>query len=232
MHSVITPAPFADPRTIQNLEAWFRADDTVDAGGGAISQWNDRSGNGRHATQGTGTNRGTRTTSASLRNQAVVSFDGNDMYATSAFSLPRSCTWFIVLGTITTRGMVAEHGNGDSIYMYADGNAAFAVFGGTGIGYHRAFKTNWLAANSQGSGRYDQSAAPTLRNARATLTPDSTDGTAQASISYSKTLTIGARTGGSLYHTGQIAELIIYSRALTTVELGKIEAYLFNRYGV
>lgn len=232
MHSVVTPSPVVDPRAISNLEAWFRADDTVDAGGGAISQWNDRSGNGRHATQGTGVNRGTRTTSVALRSQAVVSFDGNDIYTTTAFDLPRSCTWFAVLGTITTRGMIAEHGSGDSIYMYADGNAAFAVFGGTGIGYHRAFKNNWLATNSQGSARYDQVSAPTLRNVRADITPDSTDGTAQSSVTYNKALTIGARAGGTLSHNGQIAELIIYSRALTTKELEKIEAYLFNRYGV
>lgn len=232
MHSILAPAAITDPRALANLEAWFRADDTIDVGGGVISQWNDRSGNGRHASQGTAGNRGSRTTSASLRNQAVVALDGNDYYTTSAFSLPRACTWFVVVGSITTRGMLVEHGLGDSIYCYADGNAALSAFGPTGIGYHRAFKTNWIAADSQGSARYDQSAAPTLRTARAAVTPTSTDGTAQASASYSKTLTLGARSNGTLPHTGELAEVIVYSRALSAAEIVRIEAYLFARYGV
>ena len=149
--------------------------------------------------------------------------------------MPRACSIFVVLGTLTTRGMVLEHGNGDGVYLYGAGNAAAAIFGSTGVGFHRSFQnppTTWATANSQTAVIYDESAVPVLRTGRAALATTSTDGTAQAAQTRNKALNVGARAGVSLAHNGQISEIIVFSRALTAGEIALVESYLFARYGV
>lgn len=60
--AAIVPALVFDPRTLGNLALWLDArfpngfGGSIPADGTALSQWNDLSGNGRHATQGTGAN--------------------------------------------------------------------------------------------------------------------------------------------------------------------------------
>ena len=58
---------------------WLDAADagTVTTVSGAVSQWNDKSGNGRNATQPTSTRRPTYS-AAFLNSKAVISFDGSD----------------------------------------------------------------------------------------------------------------------------------------------------------
>ena len=74
-------APSADPWTPSNTTTtlWFDgADDgTVTESGGAISQWDDKSGNSRNATQSTAANQATYTTLGGL---PVVSLDANDYF--------------------------------------------------------------------------------------------------------------------------------------------------------
>lgn len=234
MHSaVVSHASVVDPRALADLEAWFRADDAVDVGGGVISQLNDRSGKGLHATQASSGARGTRTTSGTLRGLPAIAFDGGDFYTTAAVTLPRTFSVFFVLGTVTTRGMIVEHDVGTSWYLYSVGAAAVSV--ANGGAYHRSWQsppTTWCAANQQGAAIYDRSSAPALRGNRVALTPSSTDGAAVPAGDISAALSIGARGGGSLFHTGLIYEVIVYSRALTAAERTRIEAYLFGRYGV
>lgn len=67
------------PASLPSLAGWWDASDTatITASGGATSQWNDKSGNARHFTQGTGSAQpttGTRTQNA----LNVLDFDGGD----------------------------------------------------------------------------------------------------------------------------------------------------------
>jgi len=77
-----------DPSLISTA-LWLDAADasTITESGGAISQWNDKSGNGRNATQVTAGNRPTYT-SAALNGKNVVSFNGSTQWFAnfSAFS--------------------------------------------------------------------------------------------------------------------------------------------------
>lgn len=67
-----------NPSMIQTA-LWLDAADssTVTTVSGAVSQWNDKSGNARHATQGTASRRPLYST-AFLNSKAVISFDGSD----------------------------------------------------------------------------------------------------------------------------------------------------------
>lgn len=98
--SVFSPLDFAP-------KAWFDASDaasvTLDAS--AVTQWNDKSGNGYHLSQATGANQPTYTT-AGLNGLNVITFDGtND---TLQGSVPADWT-FLHDGTVHIVVMVARH---------------------------------------------------------------------------------------------------------------------------
>ena len=72
-------APFS-PTDIAVLQTWYDASDTAtitDAGAGAVSQWDDKSGNGRHLTQATSARRPT-TGVTTLNSLNVLDFAGDD----------------------------------------------------------------------------------------------------------------------------------------------------------
>lgn len=72
--------------SVSGLQAWYRADSgDITQSGGFVSQWNDKSGNGRHLVQGTGANQPAYTSSAAaFGNQPVVDFDGSAHFMTNA----------------------------------------------------------------------------------------------------------------------------------------------------
>jgi hypothetical protein len=73
-----------------STELWLDAADagTITESGGAVSQWNDKSGNARHAIQTTSGNRPTVST-AVLNGKNVIAFDGSSQWFSnfSAFSV-------------------------------------------------------------------------------------------------------------------------------------------------
>jgi hypothetical protein len=225
------------PSSIPDMHAWWsaRSVTTVD---GLVSQINDLSGRERHLVQSTESRRPVYISSvSSLKNQPTVQFAGSQQMATAAaHSLPSSCTVFFVLGNIVNRGMIIEHGNGSSLYLYSTGNAAIAKFSGGSS--HRTFqnpRTTWMTEYQQGSGRYNSSAAPVMRGGTygsiADLTATSTDGSA-ITATIATSWYMGARLDFSLAHNGMISEVIVYERALSTAELERVEKYLNDIYGV
>lgn len=85
MGFVINPYVFGgasafSPTDIATLKTWYDASDTAtisDAGGGAVSAWNDKSGNDRHLSQGTSARRPT-TGVSTLNGLNVLNFAGDD----------------------------------------------------------------------------------------------------------------------------------------------------------
>lgn len=72
-----------DPATYGTVSAWYDASDTssITSSSGAVSQWNDKSGNGRNLTQGTGGSQpldNTRT----VNGRVAIDFDGSDDFMT------------------------------------------------------------------------------------------------------------------------------------------------------
>lgn len=83
---------------IQSLNpvAWFRYGQGITSSGGAVSQWDDRSGNGRHLKQATATNQ------PALQTDLSILFDGVDNYLKcDAFTLNQPVTIYVLGKQIT-----------------------------------------------------------------------------------------------------------------------------------
>jgi hypothetical protein len=67
------------PAKLSDLALWLDADDagTITLNGSTVSQWNDKSGNGRNVSQATAANQPTRTLNG-LGGRTVITFDGAD----------------------------------------------------------------------------------------------------------------------------------------------------------
>ena len=80
------------PADLANLLAWFDASDTgtITESGGSVSQWDDKSGNANHVTQGTGSDQPT-TRAVTLNSLNVISTnDSSDYLNKSSFDIGTS----------------------------------------------------------------------------------------------------------------------------------------------
>ncbi len=109
------------PNEVSGLQGWWKADAGVYSDAGStpandndtVQQWNDQSGNGRHFSQATATNRPTYRT-AIVNGKPVIRFDGVDNFMATAatmtnFMTSTAGTIFVVayVQAITTNGAAA-----------------------------------------------------------------------------------------------------------------------------
>ena len=223
------------PPTLPDLVAWYRADLGITTVTGAVSAWADQSGvgTGKTLAQGTAANRPAYNASdAGYNNQPTMTFDGsNDRLASGAWSAyPSSPTTGFIVGN--TNGVPSQQVYFDSIsaqrYLF-DNNSELA---GDDL---RFFRSNGvLGANGKDSsikhiaGFVDNGVSSSLYWNSATNV-----GTGNSGASSPTGLTVGsdqAQTGGFL--SGKIAEIIIYSRALSAQEIAALLNYFGTRYGI
>lgn len=212
-----------------SAQAWYDAEDedTITEAAGSVSQWDDKSGNARHLTQGTGgaqPETGVRT----LNGLNVLDFDGSDRMSKSAFP---------IVGFNVSIFMVAEI---DTI-----NNASDSIFS------LDASKDFQFEANNatQFDGQIDCTGAsnpdvpltggpfpgPSIYNALMRVSglriEAFVDGVLRGSnsliggISGSQTLRIFADSGNTQFVDGAVAEVVIVSTATTDVRQ-KLEGYL------
>jgi hypothetical protein len=206
--------------------AWFDASDpyTIIETSGAVSQWNDKSGNGNHLTQGTGADQpttGTRT----INGLNVLDFDGTSDYMQKIFGAATSSSTvhFIVLQSDST----------------ASGPY---VFDGTDTNRQTVFQTT--------STRYQMYSGNSLNSTAGALTTDVSLLTATfgssgglrkngASVIAGDTgtqvlngVTLARRYTATGYMDGAIAEFIVVDGTLTADEISRVENYLANKWGI
>lgn len=227
-----------NPRSIANLYAWFRSDMGITLNGSTVSAWADQSGNGKNLTQGTASNQPTFVSSDSeYNNYGSLSFDGvNDVLTGASFNYG-SFTMFIV-GKVTTAA-----GNG---YYYIRGSGASSDYL-----WSRTADTLYVDRNNASTrNRKDNNNATWGVGSTPKTVTQSFDGTNAGSIlrvngsgqtmtetaandpgTSSVSRTFNLYSDNATYFTiGTIAELIIYSAALSANDRSRIEAYLKARY--
>lgn len=244
------------PSDIANLQLWLDADDAAtitDAGGGAVSAWNDKSGNGRHFPQATGAARPT-TGANTLNGRNVLTFGGDDFleHGTAAtwkfLHDATGSTTFIVfradgslLGRLfQNRGGQTTHGFNLSVepggsrrifHQITRGVTGFVV---ENISANDVITAeNWfLASVVSDPSNATAASRSAIRLDDGTAFQNNSLTVAPSSSDPSFNLRVGANEDASSFLTGRIAEIVIYSGLLATEDREAVEAYLSEKWGI
>ncbi len=228
-----------NPRSIAGLAAWWDASDasTITTVSGRVSQWNDKSGNGVNATQTTANNRPSNS-AQTLNGRAVMTFDGSNDIMSFTGTARTDETQFVVVrsnmvaGVVSTQQILgdASSGFGLNATIKNDGAAnsdLFAQCGGFSVGTTAAryqFPANNPFGPAVVSHIRSSASGGILR----------TDGVQRATCTTSNSYAL-ARIGGvgsSFPLNGYIAEIVIYSRALSVADVRRVERYLGAKWGL
>lgn len=220
------------PSNLPNLALWLKADAITGlTDGQAVATWNDSSGNGRNATQATGSAQPLYKTNI-VNGKPVVRFDGNSDYLEGTWNLTLTAeTVFVVFsytGTAYARAWTqSDAGNDNAVAGYvptirdASTTSWGAVAGGTIVATVTMAQSTFgiFTATHSGSQIANRINGGTAATYNHTL---------------NKTFTryrAGNSTGAN-YLQGDIAEIIVYSRALSTTERQQVEQYLAQKYAI
>ena len=213
--------------------AWFDASDaaSITHVSGGVSQWNDKSGNGNHVTQGNAASRPT-TNIRTVNGLNVLYFDGADM-----FNVPSSLYSVLGTGDKTYLVVYASDVANTNSYMFtgatSGNNSAFGlqhrnttfrgvqneVGNATDVTRTSDTNTHFVAMKRSGSNLtvyYDGLLTSEAEAADVVLT----------------LMRIGRHQTGTGSLTGVIGEMIIYPSALTNLELHTAMGYLAGKWGL
>jgi len=205
------------------------------ADGGAVTTWNDSTVNGYNYT-------GAATydaSNANFNNQATVHFDGSQSLYNNAFNPAFGFTIFAVAKADSPTGNQAYFGG-------ADASVAFGLYNGPGINPEYSFWawapgqwSTYGSANSINSNTnihaYSVSSVDEMSwswylNGKATGAVGEVAGTP---VAYSVGTYVGASGAGwGEYWNGDIAEIIVYNSVLNANQIGQVNGYLGEKYGI
>ena len=207
------------------------ADDTTFSysSGTTVSQWRDKSGLNNHSSQATVGNQPSRSTFQNSRK--TVNFDGTNDFldGTSVLTLANGYTAFTIVKSSATgeRDIITSRPYVQSadIYLYQQGSS------GKLGNWSNVYTSNPISLNVWYlfSTNVSSVGSETLY----------LNGSSQTSSSRSLTNTRGYRVGaydtGSSsgeYWSGEIAEILIFNRALSSTEMKQVHTYLGQKWGV
>jgi hypothetical protein len=221
------------PQSVPNLVLWLDASQLTLANGAAVSTWSDASGQAHHGTQ-TGTTSRPTYQQGAINGAPAVRFDGTDDYLNLAGTVisgsQARTVFFVARPNVAGNKGIVDLGNG------ATAGAGFMI-------------SPELGVRISGANRMWTPAAPTTTASMGTVQLNGTsttnislrvDGVTRTATSTvtSNVLTAGSGTVGTWSATpvgannfnGDIAEVIVYSRALSLSEQQTVEQYLNNKY--
>lgn len=216
-----------EPDTITNLAGWWKADRSPPVGDpdGPVGLWQDSSGNNRSLSQAT-SGKTPVFKSNVLNGKPVVRFDGvDDLLQTSAFTLNQTHE-ILVVGRYRT-----AYGTGDGPFIDGlSGRCAMGRSSATHVDLYAGDGGNFNVTTTPESWHvYDAKfagASSQLRIDGGTAT------TASAGTSNPGGITLGNDPAEDAPGAVDIAEVLVYSRALTTDERNSIGGYLEQKYGI
>jgi hypothetical protein len=224
------------------LALWLRADAGVVAdASGLVSEWDDQSGNGNHATQPNGTDPMPTLITNGFNGKPTIRFDGLDDYLVSASSPSLAITGDMSIYAVA---QFVDFENYNSIVGKTTGNlpASYDLYTVQGTGSLRFYRGNGGNANGQVTGL----TIPSLGVPHIVYV--AMQGTAVAHFLDGQTNGIGVLTttladnGDSLFigsrgdlftkMKGDFAEIMIFGSALADADRTAIDAYLGAKYGI
>ena len=204
----ITPSFTQWTPALLSTALWLDAADasTITESGGVVSQWNDKSGNGRNATQVTAGNRPTYT-SAALNSKNVVSFNGSTQWFAN-FSAFNAGHFIAIANSTTSKPFAGLHTSTTSELIL--NNAGTEIIQAS---------TSYVNSSTSLTFAFNQPFIWGV-NLGATL---------------SATRTLGQEfnvTGGSRAWNGYCGELIVLASPQDSAIRNRLEGYLAHKWGL
>ena len=231
VHAVFSPADIA------SLEMWLDASDVETISKtteGRVTQWNDKSGKGKHATQGTDSQRPLFAENA-VQGLSVVSLDGGDYMSSSCIPATGSNPRTLVA---TVANTVSMNVNYTHILHYGSDNTGQAygicnrignvdVWGNhywgsgfqTGVNSVKATPSLAVASYANGTDNFHINGNAPQRN------------TVSINTSTGYGLMLGSRVQPGEYGKFDALEIMAFSTALTQEERQLVEGYLAHKWG-
>lgn len=232
------PRSIQAPTDLTGCILWLDAANAHDDGTGKCDQWNDASGAGNSAAQATPAARPSIARSSAFAGRPVLHFSGAQGMATQAISYGPFSAFVVMRGTVG--GIVYEHGSGSASgdYIYSPTGGPTLFVGRSGVqsallqlSGNPAWGTDNVArvvstsfAGTHPSHAFFMNEVP--YRAVSETANDPGVGT------YTDIINIGARNGSSLFLTGDVAEIVLFNRALAPGERVQVEQYLGRKYGL
>lgn len=217
------------------LALWLDASDATTLSynsGSCVSMWRDKSGNNYHASQSSAVS--CPTSNVGLNGKKVLSFDGsNDYLASPNVYLNSEMTVFCVSNCNNTLFM--EHSptanSNDGFYFYGGGGGMMRVQRNPSLSYISL--NAWLAGGySIAAGSNSTGLDITCYYTGSPVLPSFYNTSSFANTYTTNTFYIGSRAGSALFTTGSIGEIIIYNKKLSTLEMSKVDSYLYQKWSI
>ena len=242
------------PSLLTGTQLWLDASDsdTITEVGGAVSQWDDKSGKGNDATQGTGANQPTVNTAAQ-NGRDTITWDGiNDvLQITAAASINNiyasgGTTFTVHIPTSTGGGgfgriVDKDAGSGNTLFLHAESGGMceprfIQSFDTTEGDWSTTVKSITIGSANLTTLVYDASSTsnnPTFKtNGSADTTAETSAPVGSSDDDSANALNIGNRGALDRGYDGDIAEVISYDRTLTATEITNVENYLTAKWGI
>jgi hypothetical protein len=228
-------ATFALP--VAGSSLWLDASDATTftySSGTVVSQWNDKSGNGRNFTQATVANQPTRNTNIQNGRAGVIGTT-NDVLSTSYNWVNSAFTVFLVVKPSSTSGfmgwMGAHTGTGCPALGTSNSAGEYSLFR-TGVSTN---PSNLIATLSNADIAVWKSSGVSGGTVSATIYKNGTQSNTNPGYSSSGTGTIAtlfaSSTGLDDPCTGYLFEVIVYPSQLSDSDRNRVEAYLKAKWG-
>ena len=217
---------------------WLDAADssTITLNSTTVSQWNDKSGNGRNFSQATAARQPSYQASGINAKPSVAFTGSNDHFMTAASVLPSGSTAGSIFWVQTTEADPSTNSNNlgsliskdwggstnDNHVPYTEGSIYFAGFSTTrpSVGNPSVSLVNPRILSHEST------------NGSVAFYIDGSSFFTSASNTFSNTATTKRLGQASSKFTGQVAELIVLSNIPTTTDRQLIEGYLAHKWGL
>lgn len=224
----ILDKPDFHPQRLSGLRLWLDSSDlssiTKD-GSNNVSVWGDKSGGNNDATQGTGANQPTWVADQ-LNGKSIIRFN-DDRMVTPDINLT-DFTGFVVFNN--TNIYPIGSGDVDTLLYHEGAGARPQIQSANGFIdiSEPQFGTENITANRYINGQSVLNRHPLSANNYYISSVINTGG-----YSHNGQFGIGGRVDTDIFkHIGDIAEIIIYNRALSAAERTLVENYLSNKWGI
>jgi hypothetical protein len=225
------------PASVGTLNGWWDAADaaTITTVSGVVSQWNDKSTNARHLTQGTAAN---RPGIGTLNGRACLTFNGTTTSLTrttgvSGLSATYFVAWKLSAVASVNRVAFATGVNSPSQAQFATGhNSAAQIVGSTRGASTIGISAGGASTNAAIVGSVVSSTAiTTVRLNGVAYTTTSAGAVTGNSSGISAGCSLANGNPASFWD-GSIGEILWYSGSLSSASTSAVESYLAAKWGV